>query len=61
MRNFDDLFSLVCSAIPTLEELAALSTEEIERLRKLGNIYDNQLYLEVMKRENAAKNTPTRK
>lgn len=49
-RNFDDLFRAVVNAIPSREEMSALSDEDLERLRKAGNLYDNALYLEVLKR-----------
>lgn len=50
MRNFNELFSAVMASLPTREELATLSDDDIERLRKAGNCLDNALYLELLKR-----------
>lgn len=55
MRNFAELTDAIFRAIPTRDEVEALPTEEIERLRKMGNVFDNQLYRVILKRENAAK------
>lgn len=53
MRTVNELCGLVIMALPTKEELAALSVEEIEMLRRAGNTYDNVLYLEILRRREA--------
>lgn len=45
MRTYDELVSAIIHAIPMREEMAALTEKQMEDLRKIGNTYDNQLYL----------------
>lgn len=54
MRTVNELCGEVIMALPTKEELAALSDDEIEMLRRAGNTYDNVLYLELQRRREAA-------
>lgn len=54
MRSFSDLCTTILLSIPSREEMAALSDEDIERLRNAGNCLDNALYLELLKRREAA-------
>lgn len=56
-RNFDACFLAIVAAIPTRDEMAALSNEEIERLRNVGNRYDNVLYLDLRIRHERAPST----
>lgn len=51
MRNYDELSDDIIHAIPLREEIDALTAEQIQNLRKLGNTFDNQLYLALMRRE----------
>lgn len=50
MRDYNTLVSAVIEALPLSEELAVLSEQQIEDLRKHGNTFDNVLYLELAKR-----------
>jgi hypothetical protein len=54
MRNYMDLSTGILLAIPSREEIAALTDEEIQKLRNAGNCLDNALYLELLKRREAA-------
>lgn len=50
MRNLSALISAVIHALPSKEEIKALSDADIEQLRRYGNTYDNLLYLELLRR-----------
>lgn len=50
MRNYSDLCTAILLAIPSREEMATLSDEEVQKLRNAGNCLDNALYLELLKR-----------
>lgn len=49
-RTYDDLSRAMIDLIPSAEEAKALSDEDIEKLRRCGNMIDNVLYLEMIKR-----------
>lgn len=53
-RTYDDLSRALIDVIPSKEETSALTDEDIEKLRRLGNTLDNVLYLEVLRRRDAA-------
>lgn len=53
-RTYDEISRVMIDAIVSREEVQALTDQEIEKLRRLGNTIDNMLYLEVMRREKAA-------
>lgn len=46
-RSYDELVSAIIHAMPLTEEIAALSDEQIQTLRKYGNTFDNLLYLQT--------------
>lgn len=50
MRSYNELVTDAIKAIPLPEEMAKLTDEQIQDLRKLGNTYDNQLYLAWLRR-----------
>lgn len=56
-RDFDDCFRAIVAAIPNRDEMTALSDEQIEKLRRGGNLYDNALYLDLLKRHERAPST----
>lgn len=49
-RTYDDLSRAMIDLIPSKEEASALSEEDIEKLRRCGNMIDNVLYLELLRR-----------
>lgn len=49
MRTYDELADALMRAVPEDDELAALATWEIEKLRKYCNCIDNVLYLATPK------------
>lgn len=53
-RNYARLVDAIITAMPTKEETAALTLEDMESLRRLGNTYDNFLYLDVTRRIKSA-------
>lgn len=54
MKTYDQLSTDLINAIPATDAVERLTTEEIEKLRRIGNMIDNVLYLEILRRKDAA-------
>jgi hypothetical protein len=50
VRTYNELVTDAIKAIPLPEEMARLTDAQIQDLRKLGNTYDNQLYMAWLRR-----------
>jgi hypothetical protein len=60
MRTYDQLVSAIIAAIPKREEIEALTEKQIDDLRKLGNSFDNALYMQTREwKEWRAANPPS--
>lgn len=59
MRTYRELVTAIIHAMPREAEIAALSDEQIQELRKYGNTLDNLLYMQTREwKEWRAKNLP---
>lgn len=47
MRNYDAMLSAIVAAIPRGDEIATLTDAQIQDLRKVGNTFDNVLYMQT--------------
>jgi hypothetical protein len=60
MRTYDQLVSAIIAAIPKRGEIEALTEKQIDDLRKLGNGFDNALYMQTREwKEWRAANPPS--
>lgn len=60
MRTYDQLVSAIFAAVPQRAEVEALSEEQIQLLRKVGNSFDNALYVHTREwKEWRAANPPS--
>jgi hypothetical protein len=60
MRTYRELVSAIISAMPREAEIAALSDEQIQELRKYCNALDNLLYMQTREwKEWRAANPPS--
>lgn len=59
MRTYDQLVSAIAAAVLSAEEIATLTDEQIQTLRKHGNCFENVLYMHTREwKEWRAQNLP---